>query len=226
MLAPLVSCIMPTGRRLSRLPQALKLFAAQDYPNKELVVVDDGEESAEAICSSSRETVRFIRLSQRVTIGEARNIACDAALGSIICHLDDDDWYAPWHISHHASLLVGDIAITGLRNLTYLDARDGKVWRYTYFGGDHWLAGGTFVYRKLAWRALPFPAVQIGEDTRWIRQQPAAITIPSLRESSFVGLIHSANTCRKKLESSVWQPAEQQRLPIEMLPELPFYLAR
>jgi len=39
---PLVSCIMPTANREKFIPLAVKYFQRQDYPNKELVVLDDG----------------------------------------------------------------------------------------------------------------------------------------------------------------------------------------
>ena len=39
---PLVSCILPTYNRKHLFPQAIKYFMQQDYPNRELIVVDDG----------------------------------------------------------------------------------------------------------------------------------------------------------------------------------------
>ncbi len=42
---PLVSCIMPTANRQRFIPTAISLFLRQDYPEKELVIIDDGEHS-------------------------------------------------------------------------------------------------------------------------------------------------------------------------------------
>jgi hypothetical protein len=42
---PLVSCIMPTANRRRFVPEAIRLFLAQDYLEKELVILDDGEDS-------------------------------------------------------------------------------------------------------------------------------------------------------------------------------------
>lgn len=39
---PLISCIMPTYNRRSFIGLSLKAFEAQDYPAKELIIVDDG----------------------------------------------------------------------------------------------------------------------------------------------------------------------------------------
>ncbi|MCU1245662.1 MAG: glycosyl transferase family 2, partial [Acidobacteria bacterium] len=41
---PLVSCIMPTFERRAFIPQAMHCFLSQDYPNLELIVVDDGND--------------------------------------------------------------------------------------------------------------------------------------------------------------------------------------
>lgn len=38
----LVSCIMPTYNRQDLIPVALKCYLSQDWPDKELVVIDDG----------------------------------------------------------------------------------------------------------------------------------------------------------------------------------------
>jgi glycosyltransferase involved in cell wall biosynthesis len=42
---PLVSCIMPTANRRPFLPEAIRLFLGQDYPESELIVLDDGEDA-------------------------------------------------------------------------------------------------------------------------------------------------------------------------------------
>ena len=91
---PLVSCIMPTYNRRRFVPEAIRLFLTQDYPKKELVVLDDGEDNI-ADLIPSRPQIRYVRLDCRHSIGAKRNIACEAARGEIIAHWDDDDWYAP-----------------------------------------------------------------------------------------------------------------------------------
>jgi|SRR5271165_6786020 len=41
----LASCIMPTANRRRFVPQAIRYFLAQDYPSKEPIIVDDGDEA-------------------------------------------------------------------------------------------------------------------------------------------------------------------------------------
>jgi len=49
-MTPKISCIMPTYNRREFIPQALKYFERQDYPNKELIIVDDGTDTIADPC--------------------------------------------------------------------------------------------------------------------------------------------------------------------------------
>jgi hypothetical protein len=104
---PLVSCIMPTFNRRRFLRLALKAFNSQDYPARELIVIDDGTDPVGDLVEEAR-MARYVRLSARASIGEKRNRACAEARGSIIAHWDDDDWYAPGRLSSQiVPLLAG-----------------------------------------------------------------------------------------------------------------------
>jgi glycosyltransferase involved in cell wall biosynthesis len=158
MSADLVSCIMPTADRHQFLPMAIEYFLRQDYPNKELIILDDGKQAAEPIIASSAE-IRYIRLPQKGTVGEKRNQACHAALGEIIVHLDDDDWYAPdWITSQVGLLQQTETDICGLSQLYFYSPLAGKAWRYVYPSWDRhkpWVAGATMAYRRSFWEKYP-----------------------------------------------------------------------
>src|SRR5207249_9398199 len=52
---PLVTCIMPTHNRRRFVPQAVRCFLRQDYPNLELLIVDDGSDQiADCVPESDR----------------------------------------------------------------------------------------------------------------------------------------------------------------------------
>jgi glycosyltransferase involved in cell wall biosynthesis len=87
---PLVSCIMPTCDRRRFLPAAIRYFLRQDFPNKELVIVDDGVDAVGDLASADAR-IRYVRLSRRATVGAKRNLACEHAAGDLIAHWDDDD---------------------------------------------------------------------------------------------------------------------------------------
>src|SRR5204863_6892933 len=65
--APLVSCIMPTFNRRQFVPQAIRCFFRQSYPNLELLVIDDGTDAI-GDCVPQSERARYLRLTQKLTI--------------------------------------------------------------------------------------------------------------------------------------------------------------
>jgi glycosyltransferase involved in cell wall biosynthesis len=102
---PLVSCIMPTFNRRPYVAQALRSFAQQDYPNRELIVVDDGSDAIHDLIPAAAN-INYLRLPRRASIGAKRNLACQNARGEIIAHWDDDDWYAPDRLRYQAAPII------------------------------------------------------------------------------------------------------------------------
>jgi glycosyltransferase involved in cell wall biosynthesis len=68
--SPLVFCTMPTFDRRNFLPRAITYFKRQDYPNKQLIIVDDGTDSVADLIPSD-ERIQYIRLPQRAEPGVA-----------------------------------------------------------------------------------------------------------------------------------------------------------
>ncbi|PQO43820.1 glycosyltransferase family 2 protein [Blastopirellula marina] len=94
---PLVSCVMPTYGRPDFVDESIRMFLAQDYPNKELIILND---CADQHFECTSPNVRVINSEQRYpTLGEKRNAAIEAAKGEVIAVWDDDDVYLPWRIS-------------------------------------------------------------------------------------------------------------------------------
>lgn len=97
-VGPLVSVIVPTYRRPELLARAVASVLAQDYQPLEVVVVHDGP-----FLSDPRVTppVRFHALSRNHGAGGAapRNFGLSAAAGELIAYLDDDNEWAPDHLS-------------------------------------------------------------------------------------------------------------------------------
>jgi glycosyltransferase involved in cell wall biosynthesis len=171
---PLVSCIMPTFNRRKLIPLALASFEAQDYPNKELIVVDDGTDPISDLISGLFPH-HYISLRERCSIGAKRNLACQSARGAIIAHWDDDDWYAPARLSLQvAPLLAGEADLTGLENSFQLELATGEFWRPNpqlhrrMFLGD--VHGGTLAYwRNLFEEGVRYPEINLAEDALFIR---------------------------------------------------------
>jgi glycosyltransferase involved in cell wall biosynthesis len=197
---------MPTAGRRAFVPHAIRYFLRQDYPNCELVVVDDGADPSDDLLPPDPR-VRYVRASGQRTLGTKRNLACAAARGELILHWDDDDWHAPWRVSYQASsLLAARADICGLARLWFYDLAAGAAWRYTYPRGQRlWVAGNTLCYSKAFWQANPFPDLTIGEDTRfqWTARPKHIEMLPDDR--FFVALIHPHNTSPKHTHDGRWQ---------------------
>jgi len=172
---PLISCIMPTWNRRRFVPLALQSFLRQDYPNRELIIVDDGDDPVGDLVDHL-PGVRYIRLSARASIGAKRNLACNRAGGKIIAHWDDDDWYSPDRLRYQvAPILAGQADLTGLENSFVMQLPAGDYWttqselhRRMFVGDVH---GGTLVYRReLLDQGLRYPDTNLAEDAQLLRQ--------------------------------------------------------
>src|SRR5258708_4948225 len=101
----MLSCIMPTFNRPRFVAQAVRYFLAQDYPEKELVIVDDGTDSVADLVPKNAQ-IRYFRQETKQALGSKRNFACEQARGDIIAHWDDDDWSAPWRLRYQVEQLL------------------------------------------------------------------------------------------------------------------------
>jgi glycosyltransferase involved in cell wall biosynthesis len=99
-----ISAICPTFNRISKrkhlLEEAIESFLRQDYPNKELILVNDAPGQV-LVCD--KPGVRIFNLSERFkTLGEKYNWAINACDGELICSFEDDDISLPHRLSFSA----------------------------------------------------------------------------------------------------------------------------
>jgi hypothetical protein len=217
---PLVSCTMPTCDRRPFVGRAIRYFLEQDYPNRELVIVDDGADCvADLIPTDAR--VRYFRLPERRTIGAKRNLACEQAQGELVVHWDDDDWSAPWRLRYQVEMFRSqDVDVSGLSALFFCDPTAGRAWRYEYPTGRRpWVSDATFCYRRRFWEGAPFPDANCGIDTSYL-WQGAPKRVGVLPDSSFyVALVHPGNTSRKDVRDAWWHPRPVGEIELLMGPE-------
>jgi glycosyltransferase involved in cell wall biosynthesis len=206
-MAPLVSCIMPTRDRRPFVGRAVSQFLAQDHPNRELIVVDDGADPISDLLPEDPR-IRLIRPGGRLSVGAKRNLACEAAAGDLLLHWDDDDWMAPWRVSYQARELETRRAqVCGLARLYFYDGETRRAWQYVYPDGTRgWVAGGTLCYRREVWQAHRFPDVNEGEDTRFVWSLRGVALLALEDPSFYVASIHRGNTSRKRTEERRYRP--------------------
>jgi glycosyltransferase involved in cell wall biosynthesis len=204
---PLVSCVMPTFNRRAFVPQAVHYFLRQDYPAKELIVVDDGPEPVSDLLPADPRIV-YHRLKTRTILGAKRNLACDLAQGPIIVHWDDDDWAASRRVSVQvAALTEAGADICGAASLLYYNPVSSDAWRYSWpTGRRRWAAGNSLCFTKELWTRSSFPEMAVGEDSRFVFS-PAVRSVTDVSDANcVVGIIHGRNSSPKSVRDAYWTP--------------------
>ncbi len=223
----LVSCILPTYNRRDFIAQSVRYFLRQDYPNKELLILDDGSDCVRDLIPDDPQ-IHYTRLDRRHTIGTKRNLACAQASGEIIVHWDDDDWMAPWRVSYQvAQLQERNLDLCGLDRLYYYQPSSENGWEYIYPGASRpWVAGNTLCYLKRAWQQHRFPEIDVSEDARFVWQLPPK-RVGRLENSGFiVGLIHPTNVSPKVTAGPYWHPRPAARIFETMGADASFYSSK
>ncbi len=213
---PLVSCILPTtGDRRRFLPQAIKCFQRQTYPNLELLILCDGEDDISDLVPRDDERMRYFYLgSERHTIGTKRNLACERAKGDLIAHFDDDDWSHPDRLNFQVGALLAEGAeFCGISQSLFFEIGTGMVWLCRTPALLHPTLyeclplGATYLYQRSYWSRSPFPDVLIDEDIAFTSaegRQDRSILVSDCR--LYVAMIHNSNTSRyfKEKKSTYW----------------------
>ncbi|KPA11498.1 N-acetylglucosaminyl phosphatidylinositol deacetylase [Candidatus Magnetomorum sp. HK-1] len=99
---PLVSVMIRTKDRLALLQEAIESVACQTYQNIELIVVNAGGEDVSDLINVFNKIIpqnKCIQLEQNQGRAAAANVCLDNASGDYLIFLDDDDLFAPDHIS-------------------------------------------------------------------------------------------------------------------------------
>lgn len=98
-----VSVLVPLYNHAAYIEQALDSLLSQDYPQLEILVVDDGSSDGGDRLVEQKYTssgVRLIRQKRnRCGTTRALNTALEQASGEFICWLSADDWFLPQKIS-------------------------------------------------------------------------------------------------------------------------------
>jgi glycosyltransferase involved in cell wall biosynthesis len=194
---------MPTRDRRHFVPQAIKYFLRQDYEPKELIVIDDGSDPVADLCAVDGR-IRYVHLEEHRTVGAKRNLACGLARGDIIVHWDDDDWQADRRLRCQGQAL-GTADICGLNRVLFFDPATRAAWEYVFPGTlKPWAHGATLCYKKSYWEANPFADINVGEDLRFIWNDPEA-KILALEDNRFMAaLVHPGNVSVKRTRDDCW----------------------
>ena len=91
MKQPLVSVILPTYNRAWALKTAIDSVLFQNYPNIELIVIDDGSrDNTEELLKGYKNQIRVLT-QENAGVSAARNCGIEKSKGEFIALLDSDD---------------------------------------------------------------------------------------------------------------------------------------
>ncbi len=158
---PLVSCLMPTKNRREFIPRALKMWREQDYPIRELIIIEDGEDNISDLLDVRDVWMRYQRFTG--TLGAKLNRGRDCSSGQILIQWDDDDFQAPNRIS----LQVQHLQMTGMSFVAFSSLiyyREGQDYGREYTGNAWYATGSTHCYTRAWALAHPRPDMTVGED--------------------------------------------------------------
>lgn len=162
----LVSVVLPTHRSHPLIKQAVACYLAQDWREKELIVIDSAY-CREWFTDVPEDELVYFHAPSFTNLAKKRNIAARIAEGEIIVHFDYDDWQAPTRISHQVeALLKSGKPVLGYHTVTFWDDVEQKA--SIYRGGIDYGWGPNLCYRREYAVSNPFcEFISVAEDDDW-----------------------------------------------------------
>ncbi|MDB5121307.1 MAG: hypothetical protein JWN56_2525 [Sphingobacteriales bacterium] len=221
---PLVSCVMPTYNRRKFIPHAIRYFLRQEHQNKELIIVDDGTDCIEDLVPGD-DSIKYIRLKSKITLGEKLNIACSNASGSIIANWDDDDWYAPRRLNYQVNALSNnETKVCGINNLLYYDLYQNKAYQYKYPDNQRkWLLGSSLCYYRSQWENNHFEKINVGMDGLFVWKTSSSMVTALEDPTMSVHMIHDQNISPKNTAGDWWHHYPVEDIKQIMQSDLAYY---
>lgn len=211
MSTPLFTVVVPTYNRPQFLREAIDSVVAQTWTDWELIVVDDGSDRPVEPIVAEFVDPRIHYLYQRnMGLALARQTGVDRAVGSLICFLDDDDYYLPRHLENFAVAFENSGRKQQLlKSGMLLLSTDGKLSRGTLFDNNldgqlqHWLIpSGIFPYAIPREAALRIRSQEyyLTEDFNWIGRLLKELPVTQLPEFTVVFRLHDQNRTKVLLD--------------------------
>ena len=185
---------MVTADRPQFCRRAILAYQKQTYPNKELVVLDNGKEPMASLLEGlPSDEVRYLHIERTpdLYIGGLRNQALEMATGTyVIPQWDDDDWSHPERLTQQAAVLEeGHDACTLAGYLVHFD--NPAYFAHPFIG---LLREGTCLMHRRD-SSIRYPNLQRTSDTVYIKSwlgRPHA-QLPLAAAHLYVRYFHGGN---------------------------------
>lgn len=182
---PLFSTVIPVYNRTELIRDTLDSVLAQDLPDQEVIVVDDG--STDGTLATLASYGSRIRVLEQKNSGPAvaRNLGIAHATGDYITTFDSDDLWFPWTLATYAEAIRRHDSPAFIAGAPFVFHAPGEVravtraplvaerFRDYLASGDQWrwFGASSFVLRADAVRAAG------GFSTEWINADDADLAL-------------------------------------------------
>jgi len=200
----LVSVITSTHNRPLFIRKAIDLFAAQTWPHREMIIMDDGP--AGIVPSLLPHGVRHVRIPSYTWITHKHRMAFPLCQGEFMAYWDDDDFYSPRRLAMQAQELIdGRADVVGFHVKVLASVPDPGFWKWSRKTLDKWerdskpgfeaglpFHDGTAMWRSSLLNGLPESILQASQLDlmRWLRVRGARLKeLPN--DGTFVYVRHS-----------------------------------
>jgi len=181
--APLFSVIIPVFNGAATVARAIRSVLQQDFPDFELIVIDDGSsDDTAAVVQGFDDDRLHYQFQPNAGVSRARNHGAELARGQWLAFLDCDDWYYPDRLSRHVALMQAepppDFMVGGFESRN----ESGELTRYSL--------QATAIGRQLLARAAGTEQVSMSGDDLggFVRQQFSDVRALSVPRDSFLAL--------------------------------------
>ena len=190
------------------MPWLLWCFDRQDWPRRELVIVDS---SSEPFQIAAREEVRLVTARPGTGIAKKRNLALEAAHGEIVTWFDDDDWQHPGKLTCLVKALGEMAPYAGSCRGWFVNLMRLQCSPYQHSGSQ--IVFNSAGFRRDAVLPLRFQEnLRQASDTRWMLELATRYRgkeVVLKREDMFFWLCH-----RKNLSNSAERRRFSQNLEV------------
>ncbi len=161
--SPLVSIIIPYYKRGEVFEQCLDSILSQDYPHREIIVIDDhSEDGVRERVEARKAGIQLVALPYNVGACGARNVGIRVSHGSILVVLDDDvGFVSPFELtklvrafadhpeSHVLAFQICDPQTGQLRLRDWCHPRNWKQFGQSEFETHHFGEGASAFRREV-----------------------------------------------------------------------------
>lgn len=134
---PLISIIIPCYNDVLYIEQAVNSAINQTYPNKEVIIVDDGSnQETKAMLKKLASKITKLITQENKGQSTARNVGIKEAKGDYILVLDSDDFFAPTFCEKAAAVFESRKEVKIITSFVNRLIADKKVDIFKPYGGD------------------------------------------------------------------------------------------